>query len=719
MYGDSVFTADTEIFENITVTAKWKNTKTAVTLDADGGTVRGAVASATLSGTNVGRGSNMLVRYTSGSTNTNPYGAEAIIDKNGIVAMVFTYGYGNSTVPEGGYVLSGHGTARSWISANLKVGMYVKITENTVSVYDSETNMTWNGSKAIKYGDKYGELPIAYREGYSFLGWVDKDGKTVTPDSIVDVYDETTLTAVWQKNCTVTFDTAGGTLTLPAASAKLAGINTGRGANALVVYTAVDSTGTNAHGTEAVVDKDGIVTSVDYTGNSKVPEGGYVISGHGTMSNWIYGNIKAGNYVYCSGADITVYKNAADYMLRQSSVTLPEGSSISALSASLPSASKADAAFTAWMYGDSVFTADTEISENITVTAKWKNAKNAAVFDTGEGSLSGIIAQATLSGINTGRPANSLILFKDKSSTGTNIYGSEAIIDENGCVAAVIYGKGNNTIPAGCYVLSGHGNMESWIKNNLRPGMYVSVSGNLISVYESRADCLANTGAFILETGKPYGTLPNAQREGYVRTGWQTLSGEVVTADTVVADCDNSVLCAVWTPEVSITFDCGEGALNALSFATVNDVNTGRPADSLILFAGKASTGTNEHGAEAIISYDGTVQSVYSYGGNHAIPEGCYVLSGHGTAAAWIRANLQEGSFVLINGSSVSVYESKATYEAASTNSLAAAQGCPVGSLPVPVKEGAAFDGWYTSDGVQLTSDSVLAESTTVYARYK
>ena len=101
------------------------------------------------------------------------------------------------------------------------------------------------------------------------------------------------------------------------------------------------------------------------------------------------------------------------------------------------------------------------------------------------------------------------------------------------------------------------------------------------------------------------------------------------------------------------------------------------------------------------------------------IPEGCYVLSGHGTAAAWIKANLKVGRFVLINGSSVSVYESKATYEAAGAKSLAAARWHPVGSLPVPAKAGAAFDGWYTSDGIQLTADSALTESTTVYARYK
>lgn len=701
------------------LTARWEVTPTKLYCDADGGTIRGAVATAALSGTNVARGSNMLVMYTSGSSKTNIYGTEAVIDKNGTVAKVFSYGFGNSPVPSGGYVLSGHGTAGSWISANLKEGMRVKISGNTVAVYDSEANMTWSGSKTVKYGNAYGELPTAYKAGYTFLGWADKSGKTVTSSDIIDIYGDITLTAVWQKNCTVIFDTAGGTLTVPTASVKINGINTSRSTNTVIVYTGIDSGGTNAYGIEAAVDKSGLVTSVKYAGNTKIPEGGYVISGHGTMSAWISANIKAGNYVYWNGSTVTVYKNAADFMLRQKTVTLPAGSSLSALGAILPTASKADATFTAWMSGSSVFTADTAVSENITVTAKWKNSKNTAIFDTGEGSLNGILAQATLSGTNIGRSTNCLVIYKNKSSTGTNMYGNEAIIDESGCVAAVIYGKGNNTIPAGCWALSGHGNMGNWIKNNLRPGMYVSVSGNLISVYESPADRLANTGSFILETGKPYGTLPNARRSGYVLTGWQTATGEPVTADTVVADCDDPVLCAVWTPAVSITFDCGDGSLGALSSSSVNGVNTGRSTNTLILYAGKATTGTNEYGAEAIISYDGTVQSVYSYGGNHAIPEGCYVLSGHGTAASWIKANLKVGRFVLINGSSVSVYESKATYEATGAKSLAAARWHPVGSLPVPAKAGAAFDGWYTSDGIQLTADSALTESTTVYARYK
>lgn len=81
--------------------------------------------------------------------------------------------------------------------------------------------------------------------------------------------------------------------------------------------------------------------------------------------------------------------------------------------------------------------------------------------------------------------------------------------------------------------------------------------------------------------------------------------------------------------------------------ATVDGINKGRGADELILYAGKASTGTNKWGAEAVLNADFTVESIGKYGvGNTTIPEGKMVLSGHGKMATWLLNNLKVGQKV-------------------------------------------------------------------------
>ena len=76
------------------------------------------------------------------------------------------------------------------------------------------------------------------------------------------------------------------------------GYNRGRGENDLIVYTPAfgSSTNTNVYGREAVVDENGKIISNLIKGNSQIPEGGFVISGHGTMSDWVFSNCEVGKY---------------------------------------------------------------------------------------------------------------------------------------------------------------------------------------------------------------------------------------------------------------------------------------------------------------------------------------------------------------------------------------------------------------------------------------
>jgi hypothetical protein len=88
---------------------------------ADGVTAQGQRH--TLNGTNVARATDALVKYTPGygtSTRTNQYGYEATV-VDGVVKKVAD-GVGNMAIPSNGYVLSGHGTSRSWLRTYAQVG---------------------------------------------------------------------------------------------------------------------------------------------------------------------------------------------------------------------------------------------------------------------------------------------------------------------------------------------------------------------------------------------------------------------------------------------------------------------------------------------------------------------------------------------------------------------------------------------------------------------
>lgn len=65
-------------------------------------------------------------------------------------------------------------------------------------------------NKVIKYNEKYGELPVLTRDGYTFHGWKNSDKETVSADTIISDSD-VHLTADWSINSyKVTFNSNGG-----------------------------------------------------------------------------------------------------------------------------------------------------------------------------------------------------------------------------------------------------------------------------------------------------------------------------------------------------------------------------------------------------------------------------------------------------------------------------------------------------------------------------
>ena len=97
-----------------------------------------------------GRGPNKLVIYTPEyglHTGTNEYGTEAVVLGNTVTALSGA----DSTIPNGGLVISGHGIAKNWISQNVTVGskVYINNFNNTITVYTTSDSYTYEAKSKI------------------------------------------------------------------------------------------------------------------------------------------------------------------------------------------------------------------------------------------------------------------------------------------------------------------------------------------------------------------------------------------------------------------------------------------------------------------------------------------------------------------------------------------------------------------------------------------
>ncbi|MBR1461385.1 family 10 glycosylhydrolase [bacterium] len=137
----------------------------------------------------------------------------------------------------------------------------------------------------------------------------------------------------------------------------------GRGTNMLVVYTPRYGfhTGTNEFGTEAVI-VGHTVTSLSGA-DSAIPEGGIVISGHGSAKNWITQNVTVGSKVYIDSINdkITVYTTSESYIYDAETKIKEAESIINYYKSSMPS------------YNDNAPSAHIKSAENYLSMAK--NAK--------------------------------------------------------------------------------------------------------------------------------------------------------------------------------------------------------------------------------------------------------------------------------------------------------------------------------------------------------
>jgi len=97
------------------------------------------------------RGPNQLIIYTPAygmRTGTNEFGTEAIVENN----MVVSLNGADSLIPYNGFVISGHGSAKNWISKNIQIGskVYIDYFNNSIKVFLTPESLVFAAKEKLK-----------------------------------------------------------------------------------------------------------------------------------------------------------------------------------------------------------------------------------------------------------------------------------------------------------------------------------------------------------------------------------------------------------------------------------------------------------------------------------------------------------------------------------------------------------------------------------------
>lgn len=113
------------------------------------------------------RGANQLVIYTPSygkRTGTNEFGSEAIVKGNTVVALSGA----DSLIPDGGVVISGHGSAKNWINKNIIVGtkIYINKENNTITAYTTSESYIYGAKECLKEVQDVMEYYVEHDKDY-------------------------------------------------------------------------------------------------------------------------------------------------------------------------------------------------------------------------------------------------------------------------------------------------------------------------------------------------------------------------------------------------------------------------------------------------------------------------------------------------------------------------------------------------------------------------
>jgi uncharacterized repeat protein (TIGR02543 family) len=666
-----------------TLYAYWSQNSYVVNLDANGG----------------------LIKY--GNSNTTVK----------LINVIFGNSYGSSlteSVPtKTGYEFIGWFTEKSGgtkVSASdiVKIAdthtLYAHWTEATFTVYYNSNGGTVSiSSKQVKYKNTYGELAIPTRLNYIFIGWFDQvnGGNKITEESTMNIAGNSTIYAQWiGESHKVMFNSNGGVEV---------------DSNIEVIYG-------STYGTLPVTSRPGYTFLGWYTETS----GGTLITAYSTV------NITEDKTLFARWTPnvykVTFVSNGQQYSV----LSVYYNTSISG---KFPQLTQAGYDLIGWYsevsggieYNESTIL---KIQNNITLYARWKGKSYNVTFNANGGSVSQSTKVVTYQNAygKLELPTRENYIFTgwyDRAIGGTEItelsivntigdhslyaqwIGKPCVIplDANGGnltqnSVTLLYGSyyGELPIPSrtgynftGWYTDVNGGNKINYnhiVTSNLK--LYAHWTAKSVRVNFIANGGIVSIGSKDIIYKDQYGNLPIPSRMGYTFLGWFTEidGGLQIKEESTLNNADVHELYARWKPmKVKVSFDANAGQVSSSSKEVDYDSYYGtlpiptRTNYSFVSWRTSSGTDINEN---SIVS----------------------ISTDHTLYATWRGVR----SEIVLNPNGGSVSE----------NSIFVYYKSHYGSLPTPVRSGYNFNGWYTVDGIRVTSDSTVefTSNGTLYAQW-
>ena len=142
-----------------------------------------------------------------------------------------------------------------------------------------------------------------------------------------------------------------------------------------------------------------------------------------------------------------------------------------------------------------------------------------------------------ITGVNSVRNENALILYKDRATTQTNPYGYEIAIDKNGITVQDGY-DGNMEIPKGGLVLSGHGTAKTALEEAFAIGQNVILDSKknkviLIKTPKQRLESAKYNYSYVSDK------LDSAKK-AFLNLDYNSISSQISLIDKEIAEADEA-----------------------------------------------------------------------------------------------------------------------------------------------------------------------------------
>ncbi len=555
-----------------------------------------------------------------------------------------------------------------------------------VILYNSEWKYIGDGTavkKSLIYGTTYGKLPVPLRSGYTFDGWytAKTGGKEVLSTTPVYTIVNYTMYARWTKNEEDIEDSKiifknGGTDEMVSQTIK-------NNTSTPLKENTFKKSGYSFNGWSTKIDGSG----TNYSNKNNITVNSDLV----LFAKW-----KANTYTVtanANGGTISSYNG----WTKTSNTTATKQLTYATTYGDLPVPVRDGYIFDGWYTSKTegkivVSTTKVYTVVNYTMYARWQEIGSVIIsFDSNDGSNQ-LIKQKVSSNKLTTLSEN-----KFKRS-GYTFIGWNTKTDGSG---TTYQNKGSIQVSANTTLYA------MWKANTYT--VTADANGGTISSYNGWTKTSDATATKQLTYATTYGNLPVPVKSGYKFVGWYTAKteGKVVVSTTKVYTVVNYTMYARWVEDkVTISFNANGGT------GHMNNQKVSRGVDTIL----NVVIGYNKSG----YTFTGWNTKSDGSGTSYANQKKINISSNTTLYAMWkvntytITADANGGTISSLNGW---------TKASTTTTTKQLTYGKTYGDLPVPVRDGYKFIGWYiskTSSKEVLSTTKVYATANyTMYARWK